>query len=310
MDEKKNVKEPEKKEEPKVEAPQNPDLELLPKNAAGKFFAFLSAKFLQPSIITIFITAILGPLAINWVNESFENKKLQKEVIQTVLNYTSAADFSKPESIEKIGIISRMVDENKEVFGLSFENTNRAIDMLNEISNDVGIKNLTVKLKEAEENILSLSAQLNADSSLYAELVSQNARLNETLAKYKKQGNYNLISEYQNKVAKNDLDITEVNKNMKFHSEQLKYWLEQQNILNSDIKAASDNLSEVLKRNRNNENLLKQQKDTLKIELAKAWNDIKTMKSMLQELQNENKILKDSLNKILIISKDTPLKKK
>lgn len=308
MEEKKNTKEPEKVEEAK--APQNPDLELLPKNAAGRFFAFFSAKFLQPSIITIFITALLGPLAINWVNESFENKKLQKEVIQTVLNYTSVADFSKPESIEKIGIISRMVDENKEVFGLTFENTNRAIDMLNEISNDVGIKNLTVKLKEAEENILSLSAQLNADSALYKELYSQNVRLNETLAKYKKQANYNLISEYQNKVAKNDLDITEVNKNMKFHSAQLKYWIEQKNILDSDIKSASDNLSEVLKRNRNNENLLKQQKDTLKIELAKAWNDIKTMKLMLQELQNENKILKDSLNKILIISKDNPLKKK
>jgi len=302
-----NEKTKEEVKDIEIKKPVNPDEDLLPKNGFGKFMIFISDKFLKPSVITVFVTALLGPLAIGWVNNSIENKNLQKEVIQTLLTYTSEADFSKPESIEKIGIISQMVDENKSVFGLTFTNTNKAITMLNEVSNDVGIKNLTQKLRETEKNIIDFKAKLKADSAIHANFIIEKEKLISGLETYKKLKNKTKISEYENKIAKNDLDITEVNNNRTFHENQLKYWFDQQSILETDIKNASENLSEVLKNNRSNQELLAQQKDTLKIELARAWNDINALKLRIGQLESENKIIKDSLNTFII---NTSTKKK
>lgn len=295
-----NEKTKEKIKDIEIKNPVNPDVELLPKNGFGKAMLFFSDKFLKPSVITVFVTALLGPLAIGWVNNSIENKNLQKEVIQTVLTYTSEADFSKPESIEKIGIISQMVDENRSVFGLTFTNTNKAITMLNEVSNDVGIKNLTQKLREAEKNIVNFKVKLKADSSIHANYIIEKEKLSSGLETYKKLKNKTKISEYENKIAKNELDITEVNNNKTFHESQLKYWVDQKRILETDIKNASENLSEVLKNNRSKQELLAQQKDTLKVELAKAWNDINALKLRIEQLESENKIIKDSLNTFII----------
>jgi hypothetical protein len=306
-EEKKEIVVENKIPEQQAVTPEKPELDFLPKNAFGKFLGFLSTKFLHPSVITIFITALLGPIAINMVNDSFENKKLQKEVIQTVLNYTSEADFSKPESIEKIGIISKMVDENQEVFGLTFAETNKVIDMLNNASNDVGIKNLTKKLTEVDENIQDLAAKLNADSTIYADLIVTREKIVVNLDRYKKVNNNDKISEYENMLSKTDLDIKEAINNKNFHSNQFKYWSEQKLILETDIKSASENLSEVLKKNRNNQDLLTKQKDTLKIELAKAWNDINALKNKIQELQTSNKLYMDSLT---VVNAKLNLKKK
>ncbi len=267
-----------------------------PKTIFGKTLAFLSDKFLRPSIITVFITAILGPVAIQWVNDSFENKKLQKEVIQTVLKYTSEADFSKPESVEKISIISRMVDENQGVFQLSFEETTKAIDMLNEASKDVGIKNLSKKRDDAIKNIKELNIKLTADSAIFANFIIEKENIISQIEKFKKRKNRNKIAEYENNLARIELDIKEINNNRDFYRMRIKHWNEQKEILDKDIQAATEDLSRVLTKNRDNQKILKQEKEKLKEELVKNNSEINLLKEKISELENKNRKLSDSLN--------------
>lgn len=270
--------------------------EKVKKTFLTKLVDFVSDKFLKPSIITVTITAILGPVAISWVNESIENKNLQKEVIQTVLTYTSAADFSKPESIEKIGIIAKMVDENKSVFGLTFAETNKIINMLNQASNDVGIKNLDKKLNQAKENIKEMKAKISADSVIYANLIVEKESVNKQLERAKKKRSNVKINELENKLARIELDIKESTNNKGFYREQIKYWTTQKELLEKDIEAATNDLSNVLSKNRKNQELLKQEKDKLKSALAEKLSEMKIMADKISALQNKVQILQDSIN--------------
>ncbi len=281
----------------------NPGIQLAklaPKSTFGKALAFISDKFLKPSVITVFVTALLGPLAIQWVNESIENKKLQEKVISTVLNYTSEADFSKPESIEKIGIIAQMVDENQEVFGLSFQKTNNKIDELNEATNNVGIKNLDKKLKEAKANIKDFSQKLAGDSVVLKNLILEKEKLNEQLERYKKNKNTKKAKLTEEQVAKLNLDFRDLEKTRQFNRERLKYWTEQKETIEQDINDATKDLANVLKKKRDKETMLKQEKEALKTELAKTLSDINLMESRIKELENSNQILKDSINVLKI----------
>ncbi len=274
--------------------------DLKPKSMFGKIAAFLSDKFLKPPIITVFVTALLGPVAVQWVNDSIENKKLQEKVIQTVLNYTNEADFSKPESIEKIGIIAQMVNENQPVFELSFEETSRAISKLNDASNDVGIKNLTNKLKDVNVKIKDLSARFSGDSARLASLQISSVELMEKKERASKT-NQDKLREIDNQLAKIQLDIKELENNRNFYREQLRYWTEQKITLEADIEAASNDLSEVLKTNRNKEEILQQEKEQLKVELAKTLSEMSMLKNTVNIQQTQIQELVDSINTLKIV---------
>lgn len=269
--------------------------ELAPKTTLGKALAFLSDKFLKPSVITVFVTALLGPLAVQWVNDSLENKKLQEKVISTVLNYTSEADFSKPESIEKIGIIAQMVDENEAVFGLSFRKTNETINQLNDATNNVGIKNLDKKLKEAEVNINDFSGKIAGDSILLNNLILQREQLVTQIDKASKANNQIKKNQIDQQLAKLDLDLKELERNSIFNTERLKYWTEQKVRLTQDISDAQKDLANVLKKNRDKETMLNQEKEQLKLELAKTLSDINLLTAKIQELEANAQTLRDSI---------------
>ncbi len=268
-----------------------------------KVGGFISDRVFRPSVITVFITAIMGPLAIQWVNDSLENKKLQKEVIETVLRYTSEADFSKPESVEKIGIISKMVDENKNVFNLTFKETNKAIDILNEASNDVGIRNLDKKLNIAKKNIKEFEAKMIADSAMFANLIKEREKIISETKRLRNINEKEKLRDAENKLAKIELDIRELTNKRTFYREQIKYWSEQKKIFETDIKEATEDLSQVLKKNRNNAELLEQEKEELKAELGRISVEHRMLKEKISELENENQILKDTINILKIKEK-------
>jgi len=253
------------------------------------------------SIITVFITAVLGPVAIKWVNDSIENKNLQKEVIQTVLTYTSEADFSRPESIEKIAIISQMVNENKDIFGLTFDKTNKQIRGLNEASNDAGIKNLNKKLNDAVKNIKEHEAKLNTELDYLAELENSRENLTSKLEKY----TYNKTKkkELENSISLIDIEIRDSNKQIEFNKERIKYWQNQKEIAEKDLNDATQDLSKMLEKNRNNEEMLKQEKDKLQEDLARTLTDIQMLANEIEELKVQLKVKDDSL-KILNLQKE------
>ena len=298
-------KQPEKKEEEEVKNNIEDVKEIAPtgfKKLLNKFGYFVSNKLFTPSIITVFITAVLGPVAIKWVNDSIENKKLQKEVIQTVLTYTSEADFSKPESIEKIAIISQMVNENNEIFGLTFEKTNEQIRGLNEASNDAGIKNLNKKLNGAIKNINEHEAKLNTELDYLAELDQSREKL---VAKLDRYTTYNKTKkkETENSISLIDIEIRDSEKQIEFNKERIKYWQNQKTIAEKDLDDATQDLSKMLEKNRNNEQMLEQEKDKLQEDLAKTLTDKQMLVNEVEELKMQLQVKDDSL-KILNSKKE------
>jgi len=287
----------EKKTQIKQDVPDNlTKIEDKAKTKVEKVLSYLSDKLLTAPIITVFVTALLGPIAIQWVNDGIENKKLQEKVIQTVLNYTNEADFSKPESIEKIGIIAQMVNENKDVFELSFEETNKAIDNLNSASNDVGIKNLDRKLKEAEAGINEFQAKIIADSTMYSKLIVDKENLQKEAENNKKFGNFAKSNDIEYKIAKVDLDIKEMEKNRIFNRERIKYWSEQKIQLQKDIQDATQDLANVLSENRSQATILNQEKEQLQTELAKIIGESNLMKNRITELEAKIQNYQDSIS--------------
>ncbi len=288
----------EKKEETKdkIEGIRENVEEIVPtgfKKILNKFGNFVSTKLFTPSIITVFITAVLGPVAIKWVNDSIENKKLQKEVIQTVLTYTSEADFSKPESIEKIAIISQMVNENHDIFGLTFEKTNEQIRGLNEASNDAGIKNLNKKLNEAVKNIKEHEAKLNTELGYLNELDDSREKMVGKLDRYT--NNKTKKKETENSISLIDIEIRDSEKQIEFNKKRIKYWQDQKSIAEKDLDDATLDLSKMLEKNRNNEEMLKQEKGKLQEDLAKTLTDLQMLENEIEELKMKLQVKDDSL---------------
>ncbi|MEA2042308.1 MAG: hypothetical protein U9N85_07125 [Bacteroidota bacterium] len=260
------------------------------------FGHFLSEKIFSPAVLTVFLTAILGPIAIKWVNDGFENKKLQKEVIQTIIAYTNEADFSKPESIEKIAIISQMVNENREIFGLTFDHTNEQIRRLNEAGNDVGIKNLTKKKEEYEQNIKVHQAAYEADTIQLTQFQMRKEKLTEALTGYTDSNNSDKIKETQNKLALVNIEIEDVTKDRDFRREQMKYWKSEKATIEKYIDEASKDMAKMMNQQRNTQELLKKEKGELQKELAKALGDNELMLSQVKELQRQLQTKTDSVS--------------
>jgi DNA repair exonuclease SbcCD ATPase subunit len=124
-------------------------------------------KILSPATITVLVTALVGPVSVSWVNNKMKNKEMQVKVITKVLEYTDKTDLSSPESIKKIGLIAKMVHENKEIFGLSFSGVDSAFNQLFERSEKGSIKLLKDDISQHENTISELTSKKeSAESSL------------------------------------------------------------------------------------------------------------------------------------------------
>ncbi len=272
-----------------------------------------------PAVVTVIITAILGPIAINWVNSDMENKQLQKQVITEILKYTNGADFSKTESIEKIGIIATMVDENRNVFGLSFSTTDSAFKDLYKVRSEYGISNLTKELDENKKNINSLKSKLSTDSASIKDLDLKKIELESELEKVKqdrklsREDRKKREDKLKNEIEKKELSISGLKQAQSNYEKQIEFWNNQKKALDKNLESATKNLENALEENKKNQEDLKKYKDlvtkkendavklsdalkTLTEKHDKSLNDIESFKQQLKRLTDENKKLKKEKN--------------
>ncbi len=132
---------------------------------------FLTKTLLSPAILTIIITAIAGPFILAKVNNNLKteqiqyetaqrNRELQTKIIDKVLEYAFSTDYSKPEAIDRIGIVAQMIDENNDVFGLSFSKTIAGFDnILTELDSGVIMQN-NKDINVLKKRIYSLNSKI------------------------------------------------------------------------------------------------------------------------------------------------------
>ena len=274
-----------------------------------------SKTFLTPSIITVVITAILGPMAISWVNNDLKNKELQQVVISEILNYTNDADFAKTEAIEKIGIIAKMVDENYNVFGLSFAQTDSAFKDLYRIRNEYGIATLTEELSNNESQIENLKVKLTADSSEMAGFLEKKVNLEKELKDLKNNSDLSRAErkkqeeELRNQIQKKELSIANLLQAQKNYEQQLDFWTEQKNVLSKNLDKANEQLENAISENQKQQEQIQQFKDLVEQKeddtekLQEALKDLTNkhqsvlkemaaLKKQLERIQKENVVLK------------------
>ncbi len=261
-----------------------------------------SKTFLSPAIITVVITAVAGPFVVNKINSDMKNKEIQQEVINTVLDYTNKADFSKPESIEKITIIARMVDENRNVFGLSFRQTDSTIQSLYGQISKVGLANLDKKKQEYVQKITDISSKLKTDSALFVQIVTDLTLFETELDKYVERKNNQKITEFTAKIAEKELQKKDVENRIKVSHEQIAYWNEQLLFLEEDMKVAQENLADLLatKRERESEmedvlNQARHNEDTLRVMLQNYITKIQSLEERLKMVNEKNLILEEKI---------------
>lgn len=99
----------------------------------------LSKLILTPAVFTALITVVVGPFSVGLINNFIKNKEidterkkkfieLQAQLMTKVFDYTNSADFNLTSSITKMEFMTKMLDENRDIFELQFANTVRTID--------------------------------------------------------------------------------------------------------------------------------------------------------------------------------------
>jgi len=113
------------------------------------------------TVITALITALLGPIAVIQVSRYMENKEIQRKVVEKVLDITDGQDFSKVQALEKIELLASIVDENEDIFGLTFDSTLRNIRSMKQF----GYSNLNTELEKNQFKIDDLSKEIQRDTA-------------------------------------------------------------------------------------------------------------------------------------------------
>lgn len=279
---------------------------------------FYSKTFFSPAVITVIITAVLGPFVVSKVNNDIKkeqieyetaqrNRELQTKIIEKVLDYAFSTDYSKPEAIDRIGIVAQMIDENEKVFGLSFRKTiNGFENIVAEL--DSGI------IRENKKNILTLKTRISGLNIKLDNINKQKAQVDDlykegkiSISEKNKQIDAlnisydNAVSEIQSKkgqIAFLQNQITEVKNNLLQTTERLN----NVTIKNKEYIATIEKLkaAEILTKAQVN-SLFEDFKEATK-NINTLQEEIKNFRNNINKLQEENKILShknDSLKKVL-----------
>ena len=142
-------------------------------------------------VITVVLTAILGPIAVNWINSSMKEKEIQRQVITSVLEYTNNADFSQNESLTKIGLIANMVDENNHIFNLKFEKSKMAFEDIYKKREAFGLTESQKNLQSNKEELIVLKSKTAKDSLRLQNVISFRNKLTKQLTDLKSNKEYN-----------------------------------------------------------------------------------------------------------------------
>jgi len=146
-----------------------------------KIFNFINEKFINTTTITVLITALLGPFAIQHAvnkieaqkletNLKIEDKKLQTQVIGNVLTFTDKADFNEPSQIIKAGFIAKIVNENENVFGLKFSTVEKDFDRLAKNIYRMTHDELKKTLREATNEINTVNVEITNKEKALSQL--------------------------------------------------------------------------------------------------------------------------------------------
>jgi len=277
-------------------------------------FAKVSELLLNKGVFTVIITAILGPLAINWVNSVNHKLDIQTRIVSEILNYTDKTNFGSYESILRINVIAKMIDENKGIFDLEFTQTDSIVKMIHDSKVSLGFADLRKEISSKEEKINSYQVFLERDSVKKSELSSDvnslKGQINEINTNSKL-----TIAEKNSQIASMNTEIKEkmalikaLDDSKKLYEDQIGSLTSARNELESKYAAAEKKLTEMTNENLNyiselgkNKTLLDQSQNdisSLRNALTETSTKLESSINLMQQYQNEITQLRNENDKL------------
>ena len=246
-----------------------------------KFFAGLLPSISSPAVLTVALTAIVGPWAAGKASSNIEMNKLQASMMTKIMDITSKSNLNTTTDIVKAGLIVKMANENEGIFDLKFQNIENKFDELEKHYKSFGIidleeenqkkinkiSNLENTKKEAEIKLTKLKDNIK-------ELEQNRQQNKDEIANIKKQ-----ITAEQEKQKQAQNDILKVNKEKKDVEKKIEETKKEMNVLFE----------------KNQEQLKSLAKYTDELKVCRI--DEKKKSSALKELNAENEGLKSKITK-------------
>jgi hypothetical protein len=235
--------------------------------------------FLTPATATVIVTAVVGPLAVAWTTGQIEKKKLQAQIIETVLKYTDKADFKNHDEVIRAGVIAKLVQENKRAFGLRFESAAADFDELSKNLRDQG-------LGKAREDSL---AAANEKERLIAKLISDSAAI-ESLEMERERLGVQLSKEASNGTTR----ARALSDSIASLDSSLRIFADQQTLTSDRLTAVSTELTSAKTRLRESEEEL----EKLRTESANNTAELKNQRDLATKTADDAKALKNQLDDV------------
>ncbi len=127
---------------------------------------------LKPQLIVALITAVVGPWTVVKVSEGIEETKiksaqlmkkqeLQNNILTKIMEYASKEQGDVTSSLRKISLLTDLVNDNKETFGLTFPSIEKQIKSERRIEKE----NLEKQLSDKESSLSVQKVELNSKES-------------------------------------------------------------------------------------------------------------------------------------------------
>jgi chromosome segregation ATPase len=224
-----------------------------------------------------------------------------------VLEYTDKANFAQTESIEKIGIIAKMVDNNKGVFGLDFSKTDEAFKEFYNIRSQFGLTNLQNELNQKKQESYQLKSLYKADSVKLALAKGEKKDLDAKLVALSKDRDLtNAQKHEQERVLKEEIKSQE--STMASLSESIGSSKSKLAILESEkldlelkFKEAQKKLEDLTAENVMNIQKIRDQNveiDKIKNDASRQLDELTKLKISMQACETENNSFKSEIEKL------------
>jgi len=243
----------------------------------------------SPTIITVIVTAIAGPLVVQSILERVETKKRQAEVITQVLTIFDKADFSNDLTVGKLELISTLVDENKHVYDLEFNETLKKLKEENQriiekikkqlIEKNNDIKKTQNEINDKIQNITALNSEIN-------DLKIRKAEINQNDQEARLQLQEQLKAK-ENELNQSKRELGDLHNSLK--NEQ-----DNKRALQASLDITKEDLNKVTEEKKLLEKRLENETTFLSTQLALANVKVRQQRDEITRLQHENEILKSS----------------
>ena len=268
----------------------------------------------KPQIVVAFLTAIAGPWTVVKVSEGIEHTKihsaelvkqreLQSEILTKIMEYASKENGDSTSSLQKISLLTSLVNDNKDTFGLTFPSIEDQIESKQRIERELLKKQLSTKETKLSEQKALIEAKENDLSTKRKELqeiISKQQKLEGDIKKFKvnREANIALNKELAKQRDEKQKIITTLESETEESKTKLASLEADVRIKQNEIDSLSKRVAEIVKENNQYAERIKSLTENKDADITKLKNELKSAASKLSKAISDNQLASTRIDEL------------